>query len=89
MTAKNQRKRDIRTHDQRASQITEKRPLDKKNEQAAKRQVVKNRAGRDAHQRRTIIIWDNFHARRQRAVGIDLLTRLRACGEADLFVCSG
>ncbi len=64
---------DVDADDDRASQISEKNPLNDEDEQASEDEVMKNRARRDVDERRAVVIRDQFHARRQASIGVDLL----------------
>ena len=73
MMLKNKRERNIGADDDGAAQIAEEEPLNEENQQTAENEIVHDRAGGDGDQRRAVIERHQFHARRQAAVGVDLL----------------
>jgi hypothetical protein len=68
-----QRERNVHPDDDRAAQVAEEQPLDEEDQEAAVDQIVQHRRGGDVNERGAVVERHQLHARRQTAVGIDLL----------------
>ena len=73
MMLKNSAKGNIDADDDGAAQVAEKDPLNEEDQQAAEDEVVQHRVGGDRDQHGAVVERNDLHARRQRAVAVDLL----------------
>jgi hypothetical protein len=63
-----QREWNIRADDDGAAQITQEKPLDEENEDAAEHEVVQDRVGGNRYERTAVVIGNDFDSRRQGAI---------------------